>query len=216
MLPWRPELLLQGAQGGAANETRGGPDQPKIASEFGERRLVRGVDANLECEPRIVLAPRLHRDRPRDFHEVELVERRKRSGIADVNERNRQLPDLADRADRDLSRGIVDQDLEARLLGAGDQRVDGERALLGPVPRQARRQLAQCEQRACDGGMPNATMAHELPDRLRRGGQVDMIDFQQAGGGQQAVKGAHEGAPQQAVYPNLRGHTSRAKNAVGA
>ena len=104
-------------------------DHRVVAPELGPGVRVRGVDAHLDREARVLVAERRDAERPGDLDEARLREGPEGLGVADVDERDLEVPDLADCADDDLTLLVVREHLEAWMVGRGLEVVDAQRGV---------------------------------------------------------------------------------------
>jgi hypothetical protein len=202
---------------GAPDEAGRRPDQAEVRAEPAPRGLVRGVDAQLELDAGDVVARPLDAQCPGDPDVARLGEGREFRRVRNVDERDLGLPYLADRADRDFLGRVVDEDAEPGPLGRRDQVVQPE-ARVRTAPREPLRDLPQREQRACDRRVREVTVPDALPCALRIGGDIDVIDLEQAGRRNEPIERAHGHLPESSPVPrrsdSSRTHASRHLRAV--
>jgi hypothetical protein len=95
----------------------------------------------------------------------------------DVHEWDVELPDLTDRANRQLVPSHLTEELKAGLLARRVQIVDAKTKGLDGCPSEPRRQHSQGEQRASEEGVAEVHVANVVPDGGRRRREIDGVDL---------------------------------------
>ncbi len=113
------------------DEVRSGADDMPVTREQRPRSLVRRVDAHFAHETRRRVAQWLDAQRPCHLDPTGFGEVRKRGRTVDVLERDVELPDLANRADREFMRRRLTEELEARMICRRAEVVDAKVYWLG-------------------------------------------------------------------------------------